>query len=192
MTYRDEDAETSPLLAAMRERWPEGAEVRDVVIPPLDAEDTKGLALALLDSTNELAERMARAVAREARGSPFLVEELVRGNSGRMAAPEGTLAIQTLDSHAIRAVALAMGPVDVLLGASSHARQLFLALRGRARAGPYGGPPVARALGARSPWNRRHADLLFSRNSCTIGRGVIGRIKSTALLTIPTPATTLA
>jgi eukaryotic-like serine/threonine-protein kinase len=97
MTYRDEDAETSPLLAAMRERWPEGAEVRDVVIPPLDAEDTKGLALALLDSTDEMAERMARAVAKEAQGSPFLVEELVRGNSGRIAAAEATLAIQTLD-----------------------------------------------------------------------------------------------
>jgi hypothetical protein len=40
---------------------------------------------------------MARAVAREARGSPFLVEELVRGNSGRIAAAEATLAIQTLD-----------------------------------------------------------------------------------------------
>src|SRR3974390_3482124 len=30
MTYRDEHATTSPLLAAMRERWPEGTEVWDV------------------------------------------------------------------------------------------------------------------------------------------------------------------
>ena len=97
MTYRNEDAETSPLLAAIRERWPEGAEVRDVVIPPLDAEDTKGLALALLGSTDVMAESMARAVAREAQGSPFLVEELVRGNSGRIAEAEATLAIHMLD-----------------------------------------------------------------------------------------------
>jgi tetratricopeptide (TPR) repeat protein len=97
LTSREEEAERSPLLAEMRERWPEGAELRDVVIGPLDVADAQALALALLDATDEMAKKVARAVAREARGSPFLVEELVRGNRGRISADDATLALMTLD-----------------------------------------------------------------------------------------------
>ncbi len=97
LTCRDEGADRSPLLTEVRERWPEGAERRDVVIGPLDVADAKALALALLDATDEMAQRIARAVAREARGSPFLIEELVRGNRGRIGADEATLVLMTLD-----------------------------------------------------------------------------------------------
>jgi hypothetical protein len=97
MTCRDREADSSPLLAEMRERWPEGVELRDVVLGPLEVADAQALALALLDATDEMAQRIARAVAREARGSPFLVEELVRGNRGRIGSPEATLGLMTLD-----------------------------------------------------------------------------------------------
>jgi len=97
MTYRDEEADRSPMLAEMAERWPEGAERRTMAIGPLDATDAQALALALLDASDDLAQRIARAVAREARGSPFLVEELVRANRGRIDAGEATLVLMTLD-----------------------------------------------------------------------------------------------
>ncbi len=97
LTYRDEEADRSPMLAEMVERWPEGAERRAVAIGPLDVADAQALALALLDASDEGAQRIARAVAREARGSPFLVEELVRANRGRTVADEATLVLMTLD-----------------------------------------------------------------------------------------------
>ena len=80
MTHREKEAEGSPFLKAMREGWPEGADVRDIAVGPLDLADATRLALALLDRTDEIAQRTARAAARESRGSPFLVEELVRHN----------------------------------------------------------------------------------------------------------------
>jgi hypothetical protein len=97
LAYRDEEADRSPMLAEMRERWPEGAERRAIAIDPLDVADAQALALALLDASDEVAQRIARAVAREARGSPFLVEELVRANRGRTGADEATLVLMTLD-----------------------------------------------------------------------------------------------
>jgi serine/threonine protein kinase/tetratricopeptide (TPR) repeat protein len=97
MTQREEEAQTSPFLSELRSRWPEGAEVRDVSVGPLDPDDARRLAVALLESESEMAQRTARAVAREARGSPFLVEELVRSNAGAAGRPEGeTLPTLTL------------------------------------------------------------------------------------------------
>ncbi len=80
MTHRDEEAKASPFLREMRNRWPDGAEVRDIDVGPLDPADARRLALALLDRSDDMAQRTARAAARESRGSPFLVEELVRHN----------------------------------------------------------------------------------------------------------------
>jgi serine/threonine protein kinase len=111
MTYRDNEAQTSPFLAELRDHWPEGAEVRDVTVGPLDVENSQRLALTLLDATDgtspalsgrgrdldETAQRTARAVARESRGSPFLIEELVRSNRGAPGAEGETLAVLTLD-----------------------------------------------------------------------------------------------
>lgn len=98
MTHRDgEEALASPFLNEMRERWPERAEVRDVTAGPLMLEDARRLALTLLESADPLAQRTARAVAREARGSPFLIEELVRSNRGVASETGATLSVLTLD-----------------------------------------------------------------------------------------------
>jgi len=96
MTFRDEEAKTSPFLIDMRDRWPAAAGSRDVAVGPLNAEDARRLATTLLDATDEMARRTARAVARESRGSPFLIEELVRSNRGVASATGATLAVLTL------------------------------------------------------------------------------------------------
>jgi eukaryotic-like serine/threonine-protein kinase len=78
MTYRGEEAETSSFLSEIRAHWPPAAEAREIAVGPLDPEDARRLALALLVSEDPAAQATARAVARESQGSPFLVEELVR------------------------------------------------------------------------------------------------------------------
>jgi eukaryotic-like serine/threonine-protein kinase len=97
MTFRDEEAKTSPFLIEMSDRWPAAAISRDVAVGPLNAEDARRLATTLLDASDEMARRTARAVARESRGSPFLIEELVRSNRGVASATGATLAVLTLD-----------------------------------------------------------------------------------------------
>jgi serine/threonine protein kinase len=94
MTYREEEAGTSPFLREMKERWAGAADVRDVRVGPLDPEDAERLALARIAAPDELASKMAYAVAREAKGSPFLVKELVRGN--QILTKDATLARLTL------------------------------------------------------------------------------------------------
>ena len=97
MTSREEAAAT-PFLTEMRARWPEEADVRDVEVGALALEDSKQLALKWLGASDEVARRTASAVARESGGSPFLVEELVRGHLGMTARADGpTLAVITLD-----------------------------------------------------------------------------------------------
>jgi serine/threonine protein kinase len=96
MTYRDDQATSSPFLTELRDRWPDGAEERDVPVGPLGLEDARRLALTLLDTPNAMTQETAQVVAREARGSPFLVEELVRMNrmttsNGATTAPVLTL-----------------------------------------------------------------------------------------------------
>ena len=73
--YRDEEAERSTFLIESGARWPAGAEVRSLPVGPLDHPDARQLALHLLQSGDEIA---AEAIAQEAGGSPFLVEELAR------------------------------------------------------------------------------------------------------------------
>jgi serine/threonine protein kinase len=82
MTQRHEGAQPSAFLDEMRDRWPDEAEVRDIAIGPLEPEDAEQMALALLDRSDEASQSVARAAARESRGSPFLIEELVRENAG--------------------------------------------------------------------------------------------------------------
>jgi serine/threonine protein kinase len=85
VTHRHEQAKASSFLKEIRARWPDGAEVRDITVGPLDAGDAQRLALALLHGTDDGAQRMARAAARESQGSPFLVGELVRHNMNMLA-----------------------------------------------------------------------------------------------------------
>jgi hypothetical protein len=97
MTYRDDEAKTSPFLVEMHDRWPGGAEKRDVPVGPLELEQARRLALTLLQGSDEATQRTARAVARESRGSPFLIEELARSNRGVTSTSSATLAVLSLD-----------------------------------------------------------------------------------------------
>ncbi len=97
MTYRSDEAEISPFLTELGQKWPASASTLDVSVGPLANADAESLALALLDSPGEQGQRIARAVARESHGSPFLVEELVRSNRGAQAASGQTLAVITLE-----------------------------------------------------------------------------------------------
>jgi serine/threonine protein kinase len=93
LTHRHEEAKASSFLKEIRARWPDGAEVRDITVGPLDPGDSQRLALALLHGSDDGAQRMARAAARESQGSPFLVGELVRHNMNLLAGqPEGVSA----------------------------------------------------------------------------------------------------
>jgi len=97
MTHRTEEAEESALLAELRARWPEDAEVRDVEVGPLDAEEARSLARALLPTGTEEADATADAIARESGGSPFLVGELARSNLARASLPPGPHNVRTLE-----------------------------------------------------------------------------------------------
>jgi hypothetical protein len=98
LTQREGTEKTAPFLVEMRSRWPTTADVRDVVIGPLEPGEARHLALSLLRDESELSRRIAGAVARESRGSPFLIEELARGNRGVLAARnDETPAIINLD-----------------------------------------------------------------------------------------------
>jgi hypothetical protein len=85
MTFRAEEGRKSALLDALRASWPRGAELREIAVGPLEPEDASRLALELLDTKidPEMARVAAAAAARESGGSPFLIEELVRGISDR-------------------------------------------------------------------------------------------------------------
>ena len=78
MTYRDEEAASSPFILEMRARWPMPAEVRDLPVGPLAVDDARSLARTLLASQGTAPLEIAEAVARESGGSAFLIEELVR------------------------------------------------------------------------------------------------------------------
>ncbi len=81
MTHRTEDSAGSAFLADVRARWPEDAEMREIAIGPLEEADAKRLALAFMGSEDKLAQKTAEGIASEARGSPFLLEELARSAS---------------------------------------------------------------------------------------------------------------
>jgi serine/threonine protein kinase/tetratricopeptide (TPR) repeat protein len=97
MTYRDNEAAPSTFLTEMRAHWPAGAEARDLTVGPLDPPDAQRLALALFENADAIGQRVARAAARESRGSPFLIEELVRSNLAAAAAGEDTLTVLTVE-----------------------------------------------------------------------------------------------
>ncbi len=78
MTYRDEEATSSPFVLEMRARWPVPAEVRDLAVGPLAADDSRSLARTLLQAHGTAPLDVADAIARESGGSAFLIEELVR------------------------------------------------------------------------------------------------------------------
>jgi serine/threonine protein kinase len=89
MTYRDEEEQSNAFLLQTSALWPEGAEIRELRVDPLEKADARRLALALLGPGDAATEELADAIANESGGSPFLVEELARGaGAGRRAAAE--------------------------------------------------------------------------------------------------------
>jgi serine/threonine protein kinase len=78
MNYREEDGGSSPFVLDVRARWPMPAELRNLSVGPLAAEDAHSLALALLRAQPNAPVEAADAIARESGGSAFLIEELVR------------------------------------------------------------------------------------------------------------------
>ena len=89
MTRRDEEAageRVSSRAARAVARRRRGARH---LVGPLDADDADRFALSLFDSSHPMALTTAREVARESRGSPFLIEELVRSHLSVVGAPEG-------------------------------------------------------------------------------------------------------
>jgi len=94
LTSRDEEARTSPLLTEMMAHWPEGAEVRNLSVGPLDFEDARRLAIALLGTEDDSSRSIAAAAARESRGNPFLLEELVRERSTTEDAGESEVTLE--------------------------------------------------------------------------------------------------
>jgi serine/threonine protein kinase len=97
MTYQ-KAKEASPFLNETKRRWPVQADQRRVIVDALDPEDSRRLALTLLDENDEQAQRSAREVARESLGQPFLIEELVRANRDRATSPSTrTLAVLSVE-----------------------------------------------------------------------------------------------
>ena len=70
MAHREEDAQTAPFLTEMRERWPAGAEVREVSVGPLAAEDSRRLSLAILGSDDAESQAVAAAARTGGGGQP--------------------------------------------------------------------------------------------------------------------------
>ena len=97
MTQRDAEAKESPFCRALLDRWPTAAGVHDIEIGPLSRDDSEALALARLGAEDPLSLRIARAVARESRGSPFLIEELARSNRAVKSASGAMLGVLSLE-----------------------------------------------------------------------------------------------
>jgi hypothetical protein len=96
LACREEDADESPLVRELRTRWPERAELRDVWVGPLSADEAMRLARSLV-GTGEASIENLSTIASEAGGSAFLVEEMARGMSGRrLKAEAGTVTLERI------------------------------------------------------------------------------------------------
>jgi tetratricopeptide (TPR) repeat protein len=79
-TYRSHEAQTNPFLGRFRQIQEQNAghlERVDLSIEPLSREEANRLAFALLDRDDPAAPARAEAIARECRGNPLFVYELV-------------------------------------------------------------------------------------------------------------------
>lgn len=80
-SYRTEDLEACPLLGLIREVTGapgEGPELRELAVDPLSPSESRGLTLALLGRNDAAALADAFLVARESRGNPYFIAELVK------------------------------------------------------------------------------------------------------------------
>lgn len=97
LSYRENEAVRSGFLHEMRARMPERVKVRELDVGPLSPDDAERLAFALLGA-DERSRGVARSVACESGGSPFLIEELACSMAG--AIPGGASA-DTIDLSAV-------------------------------------------------------------------------------------------
>jgi serine/threonine protein kinase len=97
MTHRDNEEQKGAFLTETRAHWPAAAEVHDLTVGPLDPSEAQCLALSLFESADAIGQRVARAAARESRGSPLLLEELVRSNLAAAASGQVTLTVLTVE-----------------------------------------------------------------------------------------------
>jgi hypothetical protein len=79
-SYRSEEAETSPLLAAIlpKRRAESRLPARDVLVGELSESESRALALALVGGEPGSRRAQADTIAREAGGNPYFIEELAR------------------------------------------------------------------------------------------------------------------
>jgi tRNA A-37 threonylcarbamoyl transferase component Bud32 len=79
LSYRREDAQSSPCLRALRKiRELDGLERFDVPVEPLTLEERRELTVALLDPQDDTAKSQVESIARQSGGYPFFVYELVQ------------------------------------------------------------------------------------------------------------------
>ena len=76
VSYRENETENSAFLRELHARLPEHVNMRELDVGPLSPSDAERLALELL-AADERSLPLARSVALESGGSPFLIEELV-------------------------------------------------------------------------------------------------------------------
>ncbi len=93
--YRDDVTEEGPLLGRLlAQQFREGARVRELLVQELWFSEACELALKLLGERRSPALALARAIARESKGSPFFIAEMVRysnselGYAGMLGYPE--------------------------------------------------------------------------------------------------------
>jgi len=183
MTFRDAEAKTSPFLLELNERWPEGVRVTDVAVDPLENHDATRLAASLLKGNDEATRRVAAAIAREARGSPFLIEELARTQGENASASGQTLKVPSLSEMV----------ADRLDRIPANARRLIevLAVGGR----PLPVSVIGEAAGVKDTVNETISFLAvrrFARTGQRDGRDVVetthDRIRETIVELMPPAA----
>lgn len=91
LTYRDNEAGQSAFLRAIRARWSGAAFPVDLVVGPLSSAEAASLAVALTNTAAPGSARVANAIARESKGSPFLIEELARTHHSALADSPGAM-----------------------------------------------------------------------------------------------------
>lgn len=128
--YRSEEAATSPFLRAFLaacERAAPGLEWRRVVVEALEPDEARELALKLLDPEDPQSPARADAVATEAAGNPFFVQELAhhfQAGAGGDAAPAGAVSLdQVLWGRLERLPAEARRLLEVVAVAGQPLRQ---------------------------------------------------------------------
>ena len=89
-SFRAEDAATSPFLQNWRAYQADAkpCDIHDIELPELTPQDAALMAARLLSSVDPAAMKVAEAIAHEAGGSPFLIEQFVRHPSAQSGQPQ--------------------------------------------------------------------------------------------------------